>query len=44
VGERYYVPEGKGTPPGGKMEAEVALTPDGRPFLTRLLVDGRPYP
>jgi uncharacterized membrane-anchored protein len=42
--ERYYVPEGKGTPPRGKMEAEVALTPDGRPFLTRLLVDGRPYP
>lgn len=42
--ERYYVPEGKGTPPRGKLEAEVALTADGRPFLTRLLVDGRPYP
>ena len=42
--ERYYVPEGKGNPPRGKIEAEVALTADGRPFLTRLFVDGRPYP
>lgn len=42
--ERYYVPEGKGRLPQGKIEAEVALTDDGRPFLTRLLVDGRPYP
>ena len=42
--ERYYVPEGKGNPPRGKIEAEVALTPDGRPFLNRLYVDGRPYP
>ncbi len=42
--ERYYVPEGKGNPPRGKIEAEVALTADGRPFLTRLFVDDRPYP
>lgn len=42
--ERYYVPEGKGNPPPGRMEAEVALTVDGRAFLTRLLVDGKPYP
>lgn len=42
--ERYYVPEGKGVPPRGRMEAEVALTAAGRPFLTRLLVDGPPYP
>ncbi len=42
--ERYYVPEGKANPPRGKIEAEVALTPDGRPFLTGLFVDGRPYP
>lgn len=42
--ERYYVPEGKGTPPQGKIEAELVLTDDGRPFLRRLLVDGRPYP
>ncbi len=42
--ERYYVPEGKGVLPRGKIEAEVAVTADGRPFLTRILVDGRPYP
>ena len=42
--ERYYVPEGKGTAPRGQLEAEVALTDAGRPFLTRLFVDGRPYP
>jgi len=42
--ERYYVPEGKGTPPQGKIEAELVLTDDGRPFLRRLFVDGRPYP
>lgn len=42
--ERYYVPEGKGNPPRGKIEAEVALTADGRPFLTRLFIDGHPYP
>jgi uncharacterized membrane-anchored protein len=41
---RYYVPEGKGTLPRGATEAEVALTPDGRAFLIRLFVDGRPYP
>jgi uncharacterized membrane-anchored protein len=42
--ERYYVPEGKGTPPPGRREAEVALTDDGRAYLVRLLVDGTPYP
>lgn len=42
--ERYYVPEGKGTPPRGKIEAEVALTKHGRPLLTRIFVDGRAYP
>ena len=42
--EDYYVREGKGNPPRGKMEAEVALTADGTPLLTQLLVNGRPYP
>ena len=42
--ERYYVPEGKGTPPPGRLEADVALTADGRAFLVRLYVDGAPYP
>jgi uncharacterized membrane-anchored protein len=42
--EHYYVPETAGTVPRGKLEAEIALTRNGRPFLTRLFVDGRPYP
>jgi uncharacterized membrane-anchored protein len=42
--ERYYVPEGKGNLPPGRQEAEVALTADGRAFLARLFVDGKPYP
>ena len=42
--ERYYVPEGKGTILAGRVEAEIALTECGRPFLTRLFVDGRPFP
>ena len=42
--EDYFVREGKGNPPRGEMEAEVALTADGRPLLTRLYINGRPYP
>ncbi|PYM18062.1 MAG: hypothetical protein DMD81_06920 [Candidatus Rokuibacteriota bacterium] len=42
--ERLYVPEGKGTLPRGVIQADVALTADGRPFLKRVFVDGRPYP
>lgn len=42
--ERYYVPEGRGVPPRGTIEAELALTGDGRAFLRRVFVDGRPYP
>jgi hypothetical protein len=30
--------------PPGRQEAEVALTADGRAFLARLFVDGKPYP
>ena len=42
--ERLYVPEGRGVLPRGKVEAEIALAEGGRPFLTRVFVDGRPYP
>jgi uncharacterized membrane-anchored protein len=42
--ERFYVPEHAATAPRGQLEAEIALTAGGRPFLTRLFVDGRPYP
>ena len=30
--------------PRGRVEAEIALAEGGRPFLTRVFVDGRPYP
>jgi uncharacterized membrane-anchored protein len=42
--ERYFVPEGRGTPPRGRMQAEVALSAGGGAQLLRLLVDGHPYP
>ena len=42
--ERLYVPEGRGGLPRGKVEAEIALAAGGRPFLTRVFVEGRPYP
>ena len=43
--ERLYMPEGRGVlSRGGKFEAEIALAAGGRPFLTRVFVDGRPYP
>lgn len=42
--ERYYVPEGKGTLPPGRRDAEVLLTDEGRAYLVRVLVNGRPYP
>ena len=41
--DKFFVPEGKGTP-HGKMVAIVAVGRGGRPHLKRLLVDGRPYP
>lgn len=41
--EQLYVPEGRDVP-RGKVEAEIALAEGGRPFLTRVFVDGRPYP
>jgi uncharacterized membrane-anchored protein len=42
--ERLYVPEGRGGLPRGRIEAEIALAEGGRPFLTRVFVDDRPYP
>lgn len=41
---RYYVPEGRGTLPRGRLQAEIALPDGGGAYLTRLFIDGRPYP
>jgi uncharacterized membrane-anchored protein len=42
--ERFFVPEGKGTPTFKTLEAEASLGPDHRLRLRRVLVDGKPYP
>lgn len=42
--ERYFVPEGKGTPQFKLMEAEVSVSPAHRLYLKRVLLDGRGYP
>src|SRR4029434_3420219 len=42
--ERLSGPERRCGLRRGKVEAEIALAEGGRPFLTRVFVDGRPYP
>ncbi|HYP15795.1 MAG TPA: GDYXXLXY domain-containing protein [Opitutus sp.] len=42
--ERYYVPEGKGTPHFKTMEVEAAVSPAHRLYIKRLLLDGAAYP
>lgn len=42
--ERYFVPEGKGTPAFKRLEVEAAVSPTRRLFIKRLLLDGRAYP
>lgn len=41
--EKYFVPEGKGRPPG-KITVDVALRPDGRAQIKQLYSDGHPWP
>ena len=42
--ERYFVPEGKGTPRFQLMEVEVSVSPAQRLYIKRVLLDGRAYP
>ena len=42
--ERYFVPEGKGTPTFKLMEVEAAVSPAHRLYIKRVLLDGRAYP
>lgn len=42
--ERYYVPEGRGSPRFQLMEVEAAVGFSHRLSIRRLLLDGRPYP
>lgn len=41
--EKYFVPEGKGNPPG-KITVEIAVRPDGRAQIKQLYQDGKAWP
>lgn len=42
--ERYFVPEGKGTPRFKTLEVEASVSPANRLYIRRLLLDGKVYP
>lgn len=42
--ERYFVPEGKGSPRFQKVEIEVSVSPAHRLSIKRVLLDGKAYP
>lgn len=42
--ERFFVPEGKGTPRFSKLEIEAAVSPAHRLYIRRMLLDGKSYP
>jgi uncharacterized membrane-anchored protein len=41
--ERYYIREGTGTPPRGKITVQVALPASGRAQIKNVLLEGKPY-
>ena len=41
--ERYYVREGTGTPPRGKITVQVAVPASGRAQIKNVLLEGKPY-
>lgn len=41
--ERYYVREGTGTPPRGKLTADVAIPTSGNAVIRQIYLDGKPY-
>lgn len=42
--ERYFVPEGKGTPRFKTLEVEASVSPTGHLYIRRLLLDGKAHP
>lgn len=42
--EKYFVPEGKGTPRFQLLEVEVAVSPAHRLYLKQVLLDGKAFP
>jgi len=41
--ERYYVAEGTGNPPRGKLTAQAVVPTSGRARLRQVFFDGKPY-
>jgi uncharacterized membrane-anchored protein len=42
--EKYFVPEGRGTPRFKLMEVEVSVSPAHRLYIKRVLLDGKAFP
>ena len=42
--EKYFVPEGKGSPRFKLMEVEVSVSPTHRLYIKRVLLDGQAFP
>jgi len=42
--EKYFVPEGKGTPRFQLMEVEVSVSPAHRLYIKQVLLDGKAFP
>lgn len=42
--ERYFVPEGRGTPKFKTLWVEASVSPANRLYIRRLLLDGKAYP
>jgi uncharacterized membrane-anchored protein len=42
--ERYFVPEGKGSPRFKEIEVEASVSPAHWLYIRRVLLDGKPYP
>jgi len=42
--EKYFVPEGKGSPRFKAMEVEVSVSPAHRLYIKRVLLDGKAFP
>jgi uncharacterized membrane-anchored protein len=42
--EKYFVPEGKGTPRFELMEVEVSVSPAHRLYIKQVLLDGKAFP
>lgn len=42
--EKYFVPEGKGTPRFKEMAVEVSVSPENHLYIRRVLLDGHAFP